>query len=252
MAAYRDHPGRTKFLDTSAEARDLLDHQLETTASLGRRIRPWGQVERGGQERHVAPLPSQRGWGRRSGRGISRSGGRRRGGHDVTGEPRGPCALGEQTMPLEPVAQRVPRDAEASGRPGQVSAGLFQRRHEPLALDRPHGLLEWTRGGRAACGPVRGGEAETLGGHLRAVAQKRHALHDVGQLADVPGPGIGQQGLARIRGHQLGGPAVVGAGPRQEMIGQQENVRAALPQRWQAQGEHGQPVVKVLAQAPAQ
>ena len=54
------------------------------------------------------------------------------------------------------------------------------------------------------------------------------------------------QALARVGGQDLRRQAVVGADAREEALGEQQDVLAALPERRQSQGHHREPMVQVL------
>src|SRR5919198_406302 len=64
--ARRAHP-----LDAPAEARDLLEQDLESAARLARLVRLGGEGERRPQERHAPPLPVERGPRRRGDRWLA-------------------------------------------------------------------------------------------------------------------------------------------------------------------------------------
>mgnify|MGYP003694660065 CR=1 FL=1 len=84
---------------------------------------------------------------------------------------------------------------------------------------------------------------------LVAVGEQRHALHGVGQLADVAGPAMSSEDGARVGRERAADQAVVGAGPGQKVVGQDEDVRAAHAQRRQLERDDREPMIEILAEA---
>ncbi len=93
------------------------------------------------------------------------------------------------------------------------------------------------------------GELEIPRRQERPVAEQRGALHRVGQLADVPRPGVRQQRRARVRGQAPGRQPVVLADAAQEVLGEEDHVRAAIPERRQHERDDGQAMVEVAPEA---
>src|SRR3954468_3286074 len=80
-------------------------------------------------------------------------------------------------------------------------------------------------------------------------APKHRALDHVTQLADVAGPGIGEQHGA---GPTVDPPdilPVLGAEAPQEMLGEDKGIVAPLPQRGKVEEDHGQTEVQVAPEA---
>ena len=167
-------------------------------------------------------------------------------------------SLPRQTVLLHAIAERVPGDAEPSGRARDVAARLAQGLHEVGSLDGSQGIGErgplvgLRRGPRVGRGGRRGNgrQAEMLDGHHRHLGQERDPLHHVRELAHVPGPRIGEQGSPRLRREAARGHAVLGARPIEEVGREAEHVLAALPERRDGEHHHGEPVVEVLAERP--
>ena len=110
------------------------------------------------------------------------------------------------------------------------------RRPLALARDGPR------RSGR--CGQLQG-----VHGDERRLGEEGDPLHQVRQLPDVARPGIGEERRARVEGESLRPQAVVGAGPAQEVLRQEEDVRRALGERREPHGHDGEAVIEILAEA---
>jgi hypothetical protein len=144
------------------------------------------------------------------------------------------------------VLRGIPKSAAARERlPSAFSSASTSR---PRSSRETASFNEGGSSGAAVTADVFG-KTEHRGRHARAVGQEGDALHHVRQLAHVSGPGLIAQGRASVRGQRLGRPPVFGAGPREEVLGQDHDVFAALAQGRQAQRDHGQPMVEVLAHA---
>ena len=65
----------------------------------------------------------------------------------------------------------------------------------------------------------------------------------------LPGQRIREERRPRVGGERLRGQAVVGAGPREEVLGQEEDVRPPLGERGEPHGDDGEPVIEVLAES---
>ena len=99
--------------------------------------------------------------------------------------------------------------------------------------------------------PARGVGQPELGGGDDVVARLQHrALDDIGQLAHVARPRVRAQAGARVVAEAPRRHAVVGAHAGQEVLGERDDVAAALAQRRQRHREHGQAMVEILAEAP--
>src|SRR5262249_24276435 len=89
--------------------------------------------------------------------------------------------------------------------------------------------------------------------HAEAVAVPRQghaALHLVLQLAHVARPVVGDQPLHGGRLEAVDALAVALRRRRQEPVGEQRNVVAALAQEREADRKRGDPVVEILTEAP--
>ena len=121
-----------------------------------------------------------------------------------------------------------------------------------LPLDRAHRIPE---GGRplalARGGPRRSGrcgQPQGVHGDARRLGEEGDPLHQVRQLPDVARPGIGEERRARVGGESLRAEPVIGAGPPQEVLRQEEDVRRALGEGGEPHGHDGEPVIEVLAE----
>ena len=281
LDAERGHDARlAELLDASVEHPDLL-HQRRQGAS---RIRGRRQVRRRSQvraeEHDVAPVPADA-FGRRRrdgarrhvGRGLL-AGGRggdgrrdpvvgsfvehrlleparcaRRPAGGRRGRERNPPP-GVQPVLLHPIAERVAREPEPSGGAGHVPARLLERLDELPPLIQLLGLRPRARVRRERRAARAFAETKARRAHDRRLRQQRHPRHHVSELADVAGPSIAEQRLAGVVGQRAGGPAVVGAGTGQEVLGQPQDVPGPLAQRRQPDGQHRQPVVQLFAETP--
>src|SRR5437016_9127246 len=166
---------------------------------------------------------------------------------------------------LQTIAQRVPRNSEALRGLGLVSARFAHR-----ALD--HGLfplceIDALRRQRRCVGTgVRIGRGAAwsrrrvvIGTRQRKVlhvergapAPQDGALDHVTQLADVAGPRIRQQQLARRRADLSHRLPVLGVEESQEVIGEEEHVLATLAQRWHDEDDHGEAEIEIAAESLA-
>jgi hypothetical protein len=144
----------------------------------------------------------------------------------------------------------VLRDPEPGGGERDVPLRFLKRRQEVLA----HRLVP-TRSGRGRLRSDRTNalhveRAQGLGGHDARVGEQGRPFDDIGELADVPGPGVGEQAGLRPRVQAQAGQAILGAGAGQEALGKEQDVASEVAQRGQVEREHGQPMVEVLAEAP--
>jgi hypothetical protein len=160
-------------------------------------------------------------------------------------------------VPLDAIAQLVAGDPQAGSRACHVPLRLLQRLQELLALDAPDDLLQARRrlsrslgGRRRRLGLRQPRELELRRRHDLRLAEQRDALHRVGELADVAGPRVREQGPHRVRGEALRRQAVVLAGAGQEVLREQHDVPAAFPQRRQDHGDDRQALIEVLAEPP--
>ena len=224
-------------LHATAEPDDLLGGQAQEQRGVARRVGGAGQ--RDPQQRHVPALPLGRREGRRpgrhdDGRKLLRALGRRR----VGLFPRA------QTVTHHARTDRVPRDPELRGGPHDVPAGGVEGGQELLTLAAG-------RGGQARRGAVAAaGHRDVGGGHVAAVDEEGQALHHVGQLAHVAGPGVARHDRLGVGSERLDGQPVFTTRPLEEPLAQQDRVAATLPQRRKAHGHHRQPVIQVLAELP--
>jgi len=146
------------------------------------------------------------------------------------------------------ITKRVARQAQPGRGPCELPRGRLQdiEQRPALALDIVLGAAPAARlgGGRA------GGQSQVGRRQLRLVREQGGALQHVGQLADVAGPGVGQQGGLRVLGEHARGQAVVLAHAPEELLGEHDDVPPARTQRRQRQRDNGQPVIEVGAEAP--
>ena len=126
------------------------------------------------------------------------------------------------------VEEGLPADSESPSGGAAVSAVPVESRLEELAPEPGHCLHPGPRGRRRRPGP-----REERGIHRAAPGLDHGHLNHVTQLADVPGPGVGEQGLLR-------GPAPPRrreAVPRRRQLGkevaQDRDVLAPLAKRAQ-------------------
>src|SRR5262249_14308522 len=75
------------------------------------------------------------------------------------------------------------------------------------------------------------------------------AVHDVLELADVARPGVAAEARQRLGAEALVRPLAL-VELRQEEVGEQLDVVAALAERRHRDGEDGEPVEEVFAQLP--
>src|SRR5438093_46824 len=153
-----------------------------------------------------------------------------------------------ESVLLDPRAQGVARDPEERGRSRDVPARLLKDVDDSIA----YGVVERARrrgdGRRRRC-EVR--QTEGAGADLGLGREQRDSLHQVAELAYVARPRVGQERRARVGGERLGRHAVVGARPAQKVLGERQDVARPLAQRRQREGEHGQAMVEILAEASA-
>jgi hypothetical protein len=91
---------------------------------------------------------------------------------------------------LELAVQGLAIEAEALGGAGLVAALVVEDALDVLALERRHGHVSRHRGGQEVAGLALADVAgQIVGDDHVALAQRRAALEDVVQLADVAGPG---------------------------------------------------------------
>ena len=155
-------------------------------------------------------------------------------------------------MSIEPIPQRVAGQSEAERGLRDVPAALLERVEQARPLDVEHRVAEHrlpivARDG-ASCRVRR--EPERRGPDRLPVGEQDHTLHHVSQLAHVPRPVVCEQRRTRLRGQRLGGESVVLARAREEVLGEEDDVFAALAERRQAQGEDRQPMIQILAESP--
>src|SRR2546427_6159403 len=93
-------------------------------------------------------------------------------------------------------------------------------------------------------------EPERLRRDLGLLSEQRDAFDHVAQLANVPGPAIAEKSRAGVGREGLRWQAVLGAGARQEVVGQEQNILAALAERRHPERQHREPVVEVLPAPP--
>jgi hypothetical protein len=235
----RDHASRRQLVHLAAEALHLVEDGLHEPAGIGGPGRALAGREHDRQQGHAPRLPADAdgmdcgplrrrgGAGRRRRR---RAGGRRR----LTG--------GGETVLVHAIAQRVARNAEPGRGAREVPVGGLEGLQEAGALPAAAPPAR-----RCARRGIR--EPEPRRGHGADVGEQRHALHRVGQLADVPRPGVGAERVTGVRGERPGGQAVVLAGLGEEVLGEPHDVVAPLAEGRQADRQDGQAVVEVLAEA---
>src|SRR3989454_6010320 len=93
-------------------------------------------------------------------------------------------------------------------------------------------------------------EPERLRRDLGLLSEQRDAFDHVAQLANVPGPAIAEKSRAGVGREGLRWQAVLGAGAGQEVVGQEQNILAALAERRHPERQHREPVVEVLPEPP--
>ena len=137
---------------------------------------------------------------------------------------------------------------------GAVAEAVRQRRQDQVALDlgqrsRPTGAaLAGAAAGRHA-GAGGAGEVDGVRADLAAAGEQHRAVDDVLELADIAGPGVGEQqpaGLGRERPRRQ--PVLLGEAGG-EVVGEQADVGGALAQRRDPQGDDVEAEVEVLAKA---
>ena len=244
----RSDAARAHLLDAAAEGPHLVHQHLQRAARVRQPGVGAGPDQQGAHQGDTPVLPAD-GGGRGHRSGCRGRGPSRRLRHAVrpgTSDRRRDA--GAQSQALDPRAERVARDAEQSRRARDVPPRLRERGQEVF----PHRVVEGDGGGPRGRRPDLGGlgEPEHLRRDHRRLRQERHALDHVEQLADVARPGIGLQARVGARGQGLLGQAVVGARARQEALGEEHDIPLSLTERGQAESEHGQAVVEILAEAP--
>ena len=153
---------------------------------------------------------------------------------------------------LEAGVERIARDAQPGRRVRDVPLAFLQSSHEMLA----HRLLRRDGAG----GRCRGGGRRGWGLHLQRVqhragdhgrlGEQRRSFDHVGELTNIPGPGIGAQARLRLRVQALRRQAIVGAGTCEEALGEEEHIAVPISQWGQGERDHRQPVVEIFPEAP--
>src|SRR2546428_2501601 len=93
-------------------------------------------------------------------------------------------------------------------------------------------------------------EPERLRRDLGLLGGQRAAFDHFAQLAKVPGPAIAEKSRAGVGREGLRRQAVLGAGARQEVVGQEQNILAALAERRPPERQHREPRVQFLPEPP--
>src|SRR5271157_1726945 len=83
--------------------------------------------------------------------------------------------------------------------------------------------------------------------HFRPRTQDRDAFDRIAELAKIPRPGMLGQGFACLRREARETVSCLESEERQKVVGQGAEV-AAMPERWECQLDHAQPVKKLLAE----
>src|SRR6478672_6535395 len=159
-----------------------------------------------------------------------------------------------QPMLLHPAVERGAGEAELGGGERDVVAVLLQRLLDQLLLGAVEvEVVARRRGRRRRRGGARRGEAarerEIRAGEGIAVGEDDGALAGMAQRADVAGPVIGLERAGHV-GWKLPRrlavfPGILG----DEMVGEREDVLAALAQRRQVDLDRVEPEQEVLAEA---
>ena len=155
----------------------------------------------------------------------------------------------EQPVPLEGVGlgvARRPRRASTPDPPGR-SAGRGPGRRPSTATGRGRPAPGATGRGRRRPG-WRISAGRSSQGQRRAVGEDHRPLDHVLQLADVPRPVVGDQGLDRLVVDVADRPADPLGVPAEEVHGQLEDVLLALAERRRPDRDHVEPVEQVLAE----
>ncbi len=244
---------RAEVFHPAAEASRLLDEGFDQTARVQAAVVGRRAVDHRAEQCHAAGLPADgrrrrvrdhRRPRRRRGRRLGRALRPRAGSGSARPEP----VLGDA------IAQRVARDPEPPGGARHVPERLVERLEELRPLDcAQRGVEGAARGGRVD--PLlaeggRGGDVQHRRRHHRGVDEEGHPLHRVGELPDVPRPRMLDERRARVRREALGCQTIFGAGRAQEVLREQDHVRAPLAERRQPQRHDGEPVIEILAEAP--
>src|SRR5580700_431349 len=159
------------------------------------------------------------------------------------------------------VAERAVAHLKEFGRTDTYSPRAFQGRQQVGAFDFPDLLLEVQPAfgnqvvvivgleiGSMLLIVARDALRKAFYGDPTAGFQSHGALDRVLQLAYVARPVVGFEALHGLWLDGLDGLGHGFAIALQERAGQQRDIFAALAQRWQMDGDHAQPVVKVLAE----
>src|SRR3989442_3083645 len=221
--------------DAAAEALDLAPEE----AQGGGGPRRSAAGHRGTQQREPPPLRRRRRDRRR----------RRRVPTAARRPPPGGGArvAGTQAVLVDAVAELVAREPQPRGGRADVPLRLGERRLDRRALQVRQRRFHRRRGGRlVVVRPL--AEREDLRADVGRLGQQRHPLHHVGQLADVAGPAVRAQGVEPLRRQALARQVVLAARALEEVLGERRDVLAALAQRRNAHGEHGEPVIEVAAE----
>jgi hypothetical protein len=91
-------------------------------------------------------------------------------------------------------------------------------------------------------------EGEVLDVQHRALAPEHGPLDHVAQLADIAGPGVGQQQVAGAWIEPLRLLPVFGTEPAEKVLGQRQHILPALPQRRQPEQDDREPKIEVAAE----
>jgi hypothetical protein len=165
---------------------------------------------------------------------------------------RTPGAARPELVLGDPVAKGVARDPELPGGARHVPEGIVERLEEPTSLGLVAHLPESpTRGGwlgRCLDGVGRRGKGQHGRRDDDGVDHEGDTLHRVRQFADVPAPRMREERRARVWREGLGRQAVLRTGLREEVLGKEDRVVAALPEGRQVEGHDREPVIEILAE----
>src|SRR5438552_2966636 len=98
---------------------------------------------------------------------------------------------------------------------------------------------------------ILGIEEVTPGSRCAAAGTRENhrTLESVAEFANVAGPGVSRQHTARRIAQLRTGAGMDGANRHEKMIGERQDIGAALAQRWNRESENVEPEIKILAEA---
>src|SRR6266702_3562903 len=162
-----------------------------------------------------------------------------------------------QTILLALFEEGFAADAEGYGGAADLVMRGFEGGGNDFALHFLEGTEAGDRAGRAGRSgahilrKVSGLEQVALGrGSIAAGTRENgRALESIAEFADIAGPGVAGEHAARRIAQLRIGAAMDGANGQKEMIGERQNIGAALTKRRNLKGQNVHPEIKIFAKA---